>query len=109
MKSILLILIFFTVNSFGQDLDSLKAKILKMDVATNNIHFNMQKSHDEFKAGTIIMAVGAIVTGVWIAGQNTSGLDEPGIMYTGISISAIGAVLMIDSHKWIGRGARRKK
>lgn len=109
MKSILLIFVFFTVNSFGQDLDSLKAKILKMDVAVNNIHFNMQKSHNEFRAGTLIMAVGAIVTGIWISGQNTSGLDEPRLMYAGISISAIGAVLMIDSHKWIGRGARRKK
>lgn len=109
MKSILLILIVISANSFGQDLDSLKAKILKMDVAVNNIHFNMQKSHDEFKAGTLIMAVGAIVTGIWIAGQNTSGLDEPRLMYAGVSISAIGAVIMIDSHKWIGRGARRKK
>lgn len=111
MKSILLVLILILIsaNSFGQDLDSLKAKILKMDVAVNNIHFNMQKSHNEFRAGTLIMAVGAIVTGIWIAGNDNPGLNEPGIMYTGISISAIGTVLMIDSHKWIGRGAKRKK
>lgn len=104
------------INCHAQaDYDSLKQKVLNMDVAINAIHHNMMHSHKEFKAGTSLIILGTIMT---IAGslilQDKDGTvtrtnKNPTLIYLGTGVVTIGTIIQIDSHKWIGRGGREKR
>lgn len=65
---ILLFLFACMVNqSYAQaDYDSLKQKVLRMDLAVNNIHYNMKKHHDQFRSGATITAGGTALALVGI-------------------------------------------
>jgi UDP-N-acetylmuramyl pentapeptide phosphotransferase/UDP-N-acetylglucosamine-1-phosphate transferase len=98
--------IFMCSGVFSQTgYDSLKQKILKMDIAINNIHKNMVSSHNEFRAGTIFIVAGILISSFVFVQKDTSSYST--YLYIGAGLTAIGGVLQIDSHKYFWRGGRR--
>jgi hypothetical protein len=117
MKAYILpIVILFTAYHIGhaQDLDSLKHKILKMDLAINNIHYNMVRSHKEFQVGTLFIITGAALTTIGTLliidepGDLPNNNKNPALLYAGAGMMTIGTVIQINSHKWIGRAGRKR-
>jgi hypothetical protein len=104
----LLVTFFFSqvVQAQSNELDSLKGKILKMELAINNMHTNMIKSHREFKSGVWIAVLGTVISVVGVA-NNDASYTNP-LIFIGGGISLGGYALVIDSHKYFGFGARRK-
>lgn len=82
-----------------------------MDLAINNIHFNMQKHHRQFTTGISVTVIGALVTtiGIVITSNDPDDATGTGLAGTGSAITLAGSVITIDSHKWLGRGAWRRK
>jgi hypothetical protein len=111
MKKLLLIPMIFLVSvcNAQSDYDSLKQKILRMDIAIENIHYNMRESHKEFKTGTIAIVSGILITAVGAHLVSSNKAEEPHVMYIGLGLTGIGSILQISSHSWIGRGAWKKK
>lgn len=71
---------------------------------------NLKMSHSEFKIGTQIAAVGAagLLMGLVLPpkieeGMNANRRMKNTIMIVGGSVMSVGAIFMIDSHKFIGR------
>ena len=111
----LFVLVAIAINCHAQaDYDSLKQKVLNMDMAINAIHHNMVHSHKEFKAGTSLIIMGTILTiaGSLILqdrdGTVTKANKNPTLIYLGTGVVTIGTIIQIDSHKWIGRAGREK-
>lgn len=102
-----------TLQSHAQDLDSLKQKILKMDIAINAMHYNMTKAHKQFRTGTYMMIAGTVATiiGTMVLSEQAidgnNNRDQPTLLYVGAGLMTAGGVIQIDSHKWLGRGGRR--
>lgn len=107
---IVLSALLFSSESNGQsgDIDSLKAKILKMDLAINNMHNNMVKSHKEFKIGVWNLVAGTVLTIIG-ATQDAPEGDYSPLLALGGTISLGGTILIIDSHKYFGYGGRKGK
>lgn len=100
-------------QSYAQaDYDSLKQKVLRMDLAVNNIHYNMKKHHDQFRSGATITAGGtalALVGIILIADRKDANTIGPTLSIAGGIGLTLGSIIMVDSHKWIGRGALKSK
>lgn len=122
MKTLFIILIAIPLCCRAQsDYDSLKQKILKIDVAVNNMHNNMLKAHDQFRTGTILVATGIMISviGTVIITSNAKESDTydhgqpvvtgPVMLYLGSGLVAVGGIMQIDSHKWFGYGGRKSK
>jgi hypothetical protein len=103
--------------AYSQNYDSL---VLKMDgLEANQIHIqkNLTKSHKQHQLGTRILIGGAAISALGLVIYNDSKEDafgepekkDPTIMVIGSLISGIGAVIQIDSHKWIGKAGKRKR
>jgi hypothetical protein len=100
------------------DYDSLKAKILKMDVAINNLHVNVTRYQNQTKAGSIITLVGAVITTVYLVdaghpnddsmGVGKSKRYNTGLLYAGSGLMAAGAVVSFDALKHLKRGGRSR-
>jgi len=98
----------------GQDLDSLKQRILTLETNQKNIQLNLAKAHDEFKTGTLFVIAGALTSLIGAATYDGStdgdgNTKPPTLIYIGLGCTAVGAYLQIDSHKYIGRAGRRRK
>lgn len=116
MKTILtIILATVSLSVFSQNLDSLNQKILKMDLAINSIHYNMDKSHKQFRTGSMFLLAGLVASavGTFVVNNNTpddpKNINKPVLLSVGIGLTAVGGIIQLDSHKWIGRGGRRFK
>lgn len=115
-KIIYSLLILLIASAFNKelhaqtnDLDSLKEKILRMDVAINNMHNNMVKSHREFKPGVWMMILGSVISTIGLANNDTPNSVTNPLIYLGSGMSLGGCILVIDSHKYFGYGGRRSK
>ena len=115
MKTLSLLLLC-CISAYGQqsELDSLKEKILKMDAAINTIHLNMVRSHNEFKTGTFLIIGGTalIVAGVLIRKDKDGEVvreSNNALVHIGAGVTTIGTIIQIDSHRWLGRGGRKKR
>jgi len=93
-------------SQLPKNYDSLVRKVMKIDAAINTMHSNLIKSHEEFKAGTIIL-IGGIVISVVGTQVKQAQSGQPLVIFGGI-VATVGGIIQIDSHKFIGKGARRK-
>lgn len=95
------------------ELDSLKEKILKMDVAINALHHNMVNAHKQFRTGTALIISGTVLSVVgFLMTKDTpeNAAKSPGaFVYIGGGMTLAGGIIQLDSHKWFGRGGRMKK
>ncbi|MES1219458.1 MAG: hypothetical protein ABUT20_28405 [Bacteroidota bacterium] len=108
-KIIITILLLTPFVCIGQNYDSLKQKILKMDIAINTIHQNMVKSDSEYKTGTIFVLSGAamaICSNFLLTEKKHADVKSKGIIL-GLSLIGIGTVIHIHSHRFLGKGARK--
>lgn len=100
---------------YGQNMDSLTQRIVKLEMDQRNIKMNLTKSHKQYKGGTFLVLGGAIAT---IAGAATlpskSDLNQNnnaqiGLMTLGGILTSVGLIIQMDSHKWLGRTGRSRK
>lgn len=73
----------------------------------------MVKSHKQFRTGTLVMIGGLVASavGVFVVSEHASdpaNADKPALLAVGIGLTAVGGIIQIDSHKWIGGGGRNK-
>lgn len=97
-------------GSHAQSLDSLKQRILKLEINQQQIQLNLRKSHKEFGSGALIMLAGAVMSAVYAHGRaQDAGYEKPVILYAGMGLVFVGGAIMVDSHKYIGRAGERLK
>jgi hypothetical protein len=112
MKTLFLILIIlFSLTGYSQtnNLDSLKQRILMLEANQESIQFNLTKAHNRYRTGLMITITGIAMT--WAgAAAGLSGADgnSAGLLTLGSIVSTVGSVILIDSHKFIGRAGKRK-
>jgi hypothetical protein len=99
-----------------KNLDSLKRRILNIESNQKHIQFNLDKCHKQFRTGLLLGIAGTALTlfGAHIDSQRltdkTIDNNKPtGLVTIGSIITSVGAIVIIDSHKFIGRAGRRKK
>lgn len=97
MKKLIIALLLITASVHGQD--SLKIQ---------NMQYNLCRSHQQFKTGTIMSLIGllAVVTMVQAKESDT---NIPELGYIGGGLMTVGAIIQLDSHKFIGRAGTKKK
>ncbi|MBK6989995.1 MAG: hypothetical protein IPH33_18135 [Bacteroidetes bacterium] len=109
MKNILLVfLICISFKSKAQQIDSTQIKLDEFKKAVLYMSDNLQDAHERFQIGTVCMALGtaAIGVGVLLQLDTESGKTNDGAtitIITGGVLSVAGAIIMIDSHKFIGK------
>jgi hypothetical protein len=110
MKLILACLFIFCVSlqAFCQSepadlgIEELRKEILSLKQETKEIQLHLNRSHREFKTGTLFYAlgVGLTIAGSYAEANNGSGGN---IFLVGTGCLLVGGILHIDSHKHIGR------
>lgn len=106
-----LILLLFPVLSFGQGYDSLKQRILKLEVEQNELKLNLEKYRDHYYLGTSLMIAGAAISAVaaLIQKDNPDQRNKYTFSIIGASTFVAGTVIQIDSHKWVRTGRRKRQ
>ncbi len=96
MKFLLIIFVLITSYAFGQTpTDSIQTKQII------DIKAGLLKSHQRYSTGTAFVVMGAIGT---IAATAFKADDK--VIIAGGIVSLIGALIQMDSHKFIGRAGR---
>ncbi len=115
MKSLLVLLLLGLIapHCYAQpSYDSLKQEVLQLKQSIDNIDYNMQAHHRQFKTGTAFVGIGLLlsITGTLLQG-GTKNTDYTGnILTTAGAVGTLtGSIIMIDAHRWLGRGALRRK
>lgn len=119
-NNLILILLIISIQSHGQDLDSLTRRILTLEANQNQIQVNLTKAHSKFSTGTMLIVGGVVTTiaavllynrGLRNENSDNNGrvMPSPVILGIGSGMMMVGTVIQIDSHKWIGRAGRRRK
>lgn len=98
---------FFTINAKSQSLDSLKQRILKLETEVSTIDHNLTQSHKQFQRGYVALILGTLANVAYIHSVKVDNKREI-LLYVEIPVSLYGSILMVDSHKYIGRSRRRK-
>lgn len=99
-KYIFILFLAFTFNSKAQDTINNPSMPIKEVTISNELKFirmNLRKSHNQFKTGAVMYAASVIPIGLGFAS------NQPPLIYAGGVISLIGTIVMINSHKYIGR------
>lgn len=88
----------------------LSSSVQAQDTLTiQDMQYNLYRSHQEFKSGTILSLLGVLAVLTSIEAKR-SDMAIPELGYIGGGLITIGTVLHIDSNKWIGRcGKNRNK
>lgn len=96
----LIIALLLTSSAQAQTTDTLTIQ---------DMQYNLYRSHQEFKSGTILSLLGVLAVLTSIEAKR-SDMAIPELGYIGGGLITIGTVLHLDSHKWIGRcGKNRNK
>ncbi len=71
----------------------------------NKLKYCLYKSHKEFRIGSELIIGGVIISsvGTYMGVFETNDNIKYSIIGTGGLLTAIGAIIIADSHKWIGR------
>lgn len=116
MKKILfLILSLITINLSSQT-DSIRfkqieTKLSELDKNTQILQSNLDKCHKQWVRGGSLCVFGVVTTGV-ASGLYIQGIQDKSTetiatskLFLGIGglFTLVGSVIMIDSHKWIGK------
>lgn len=114
MKTAIL-LVLISLAAIGQDsavidnLDELYRAQKAANQRLETIELNLQKCHHQYTSGLCTSLVGVVFAGAAVPMFWASdGLGIATLAASGI-LTTVGAVIMIDSHKFIGRAARRRK
>ena len=110
MKLILAFLFIFclSVQAFCQSeptepsIEELRKEILSLKQETKEIQLHLNRSHREFKIGTLFytLGIGLTIAGYYAELNNGSGDN---FLLPGIGFLFLGGIFHIDSHKHIGR------
>lgn len=107
------IILLMAVSSVGysQNYDSLKRVILEVQQSQYQTDFYLQKAHEQYSSGTLILGIGvataAIGTVLHISSTENNN-PAKGLMIAGGATTVVGGIIQIDSHKWIGRAGRKR-
>jgi len=117
MKKLLLLLLL--IPAFSQAQDTTTVQIInalnKQAEAINRISLYLDYCDGRYRTGTIMAMSGLGITGAGLLinslgnGEGNSNSNAP-IVVSGMGglLTVIGGILIIDSHKWIGRAGRVK-
>lgn len=114
----LIISVTFSVSA-QSEYDSLKAKVLKIDVAVNNLHTNMVRYERQHKTGMILSITGALLSTTFaiieterarkhesVDGGNYQ-TNHRSLVYIGAGAAVAGFVISFDALKHLKRGGRK--
>ena len=88
-------------------MDSLRIAILEQKI--DELQLNLGKAHSQYREGLHI-AVGSFVGGILLAALGeVSGVEPMAYLIAGGVGVTTGSIMMIDSHKWIGRAGKFKR
>lgn len=119
MKKLLIILVLLPSLSFSQVQDSTTVKIInQLNVqaeSINRMSLYLDYCDGRYRTGSIMAISGVGITGAGLLinslgnGEGNSNSNAP-IIVSGIGglLTLIGGILIVDSHKWIGRAGRVK-
>jgi hypothetical protein len=104
---VLLVVASLSTNILSAQSLNKDSAINSLVVISNNTALNMQKCHSEFKTGAYLIIGSIFLEGAVLinSGNNSSASAQPTTqinILAGIS-GLIGTILIIDSHKFIGR------
>ena len=106
--SILFLIIGITCNAQISRSDSLKLMILEQRV--ENTEINLAKAHDQYRTGLHVFIISAITTTlVTVAASQSDNTDYSnlaGVYVAGSAGILTGSIMMLDSHKYIGRAGK---
>lgn len=109
-----------TVSAQVDDTD-FKRRILALEQSQQEMQVALAKSHKKFSTGTLLLVGGMttlVASGIIYAKQSTNTdiaengklvKPTPVLLFIGGGLVTAGAIVQIDSHKWIGRAGRRSK
>lgn len=106
-KSLIILLFFIPFIGFSQQADSSQAvTIEQLKQGMIEMRTNLAKSHIEFNRGVAFTISGVLigVGGAYLF-KGDMKYNEPSVIL-GSALCFVGSVLMIDSHKFIGRAGR---
>jgi hypothetical protein len=108
-----LIIIVVTLQSTqaqNADIDSLRSAVLQMKMEVDDIKLNLATSENKFKRGIFVATLGysTVIAGGLLLGRTRDDLGKA-LLVTGGATGVVGTVLMVDSFKYLGRPARRKR
>jgi len=119
MKKLLLLLLLIPALSFSQVQDSTTVKIINQlnaqAEAINRMSLYLDYCDGRYRTGTTMAMSGVGITGAGLLinslgnGEGNSNSNAP-IIVSGLGglLTLIGGILIVDSHKWIGRAGRVK-
>lgn len=104
-------LLFVTLKSFGQTQnaplpttqDSLREAIKELRDGMSCVTINLQYCHDRFQQGLAFTIAGLAGASLSLATASNSKDTSIALAIGGGALEFVGAILMIDSHKFIGR------
>ena len=103
MKKVLLVLGLFlftlSLTSFGQVSDLTNIKSLENEV--NHIKLNLERSHDEFNTGCMIMLGSGALYSISLISKDQ--FSQKYIPWVSLGMSLVGTGFIIHSHKYIGK------
>lgn len=107
---VLLLLSGLTGTSQAQSLDSLKQEILSLKTDVEDIKLNLATGEKRFKRGIFVATLGysTVITGGLMLGRKRDELGK-GLLVAGGAMGVVGTVLMVDSFKYLGRPAKKKR
>lgn len=114
MKKLLIILAILPAFSFAQ-VDTTKMRANQAQVALIYMRDNLNQAHKQYRTGSSLFYGGLVLTGVGVlipVSEDENGTKDYGTRNFTIGIGAlfslIGSIVMIDSHKYIGRAGKWK-
>lgn len=117
--ALILSVTFCVTAQVPSDYDSLKAKVLKIDVAVNNLHTNMVRYERQHKTGLILSITGALLSTTFalIEVERARKLESAdggnykenhrALVYVGAGASVAGFIISFDALKHLRRGGRK--
>lgn len=112
---ILSIIMGLVSECHAQSYDSLKLRILALETNQKSIQLNLTKAHNQFRTGVLITITGTLITLLGISTDESRMTDRDdsnnspsGLVTLGGIVGSVGTIVIIDSHRFIGRAGKRK-
>lgn len=99
MKKLIIILTLFASTAQAQQRDTLTIQ---------DMQYNLFRSHQEYRTGTVLSLIGLLAVTASIAAKDAE-MPTKELTWIGGGMIAVGGIIQIDSHKWIGRAGKLLK
>jgi hypothetical protein len=100
MKPLLILLCCISLHSTAQQVDSTAIKIEQLRASMIFVREQLNESHHQFKSGLMVGVLG------FAASCSAIPLNSPEVLIFGGVLQLMGGLIMLDSHKYIGRAGR---